>query len=127
MGKVTTAIAIKFVITFLASWVVITLIAGSSWTWALLVAIIATAINYIIVDKMILPDTAIWLPPLLMVSYLQLLLWIVDLIAVDLVLNATAYITMAVIMIVAEYFFQRYLIDSGIVEIQETKASEQEG
>lgn len=124
MGKVTTAIAIKFVISFLASWVVITLIAGSSWTWALLVAIIATAINYIIGDKMILPRYGNMVAAVTNGILSLAVLWIVDLIAVDLVLNATAYITMAVIMIVAEYFFQRYLIDSGIVEIQETKASE---
>lgn len=124
MGKVTTALAIKFIMTFLASWVAISLIASNSWTWALLVAIIGTAVNYILGDKMILPRYGNMVAAVSDGILSLVLLWLVDLISVDLRLNGTAYITMAVIIIVGEYFFHRYLIDSGIVEGRETKVEQ---
>ncbi|GAB6179811.1 hypothetical protein JCM14036_11300 [Desulfotomaculum defluvii] len=121
MGKVTTALAIKFVMTFLASWVAVSLIAGNSWTWALLIAVIGTAVNYVLGDKFILPNYGN-IVAAVSDGILSLgLLWLVDLISVDLRLNSTAYITFALLVMVGEYFFHNYLISTGKVEEKDTK------
>jgi predicted membrane-bound dolichyl-phosphate-mannose-protein mannosyltransferase len=116
LGKLTTALVIKFVMTFAVAWVAITLIAGNSWTWALWAGILGTIINFIVGDKYILPMfgniTAAIADGVLGVVLLAML----DALSAALRLNGTAYITFFLLVAVGEYFFHRYLIDAGIIK-----------
>lgn len=116
MGKVTTALIVKFVGTFAAAWVAVSLIAGNEWTWALWVGLLGTVANYLIGDKMILPSFGNIIASLADGMLGVGLLFLLDMMSADLRLNATAYLTFFLLVAGFEYFFHRYLINAGIVE-----------
>ncbi|WP_274378696.1 DUF2512 family protein [Desulforamulus profundi] len=111
-----TALIVKFVMTFVAAWVAVTLVADQEWTWALLGAFLGTAVNYLVGDAFILPNygniTASVADGILGAG----LLFLLDLMSADLRLTATAYLTFGLLVAIGEYFFHRYLIDARIVE-----------
>lgn len=122
MGKTTTALAVKFVMTFAAAWIAVSLIAGNEWTWALWVGILGTIINYIIGDRFILPNYGNMVASVADGILGAGLLFMLDMLSADLRLNATAYVTFFLLVAVGEYFFHRYLIGAGIVEASKEKA-----
>lgn len=116
MRKVTTALIIKFVMTFAAAWIAVSLIAGNSWTWALLAGILGTVVNYIVGDRYILPNYGNIVASVADGILGAGLLLLMDLASAALRLNTTAILLFGLIVVVGEYFFHQYLITSGIVE-----------
>lgn len=119
MEKTATAIGIKFLLTFIAAWIAISVIAGNAWTWALLVAILGTAINYLIDDRFVLPNYGNVVASLGDGVLSALLLFIMGLIIFELRPTVTSIFAFGVLVAIGEYFFHQYLIKTGIVEIRE--------
>lgn len=122
MGKVSTALIIKFVMTFVAAWIAISLIAGNSWTWALLAGILGTVVNYIVGDRYILPNFGNVVAAIADGILGAVLLFLMDLASTALRLNTTAVLVFGLILIVGEYFFHQYLINSGIVDAKRARS-----
>ncbi|MCL5289468.1 MAG: YndM family protein [Firmicutes bacterium] len=122
MGKTTTALAVKFVMTFAAAWIAVSLIAGNEWTWALWVGILGTIINYVIGDRFFLPNYGNMVASVAGGILGAGLLFMLDMLSADLSLNATWQPTFFLLVAVGEYFFHRYLIGAGIVEASKEKA-----
>ena len=116
MGKTTTALIIKLVMTFVASWIAVSLIAGNNWTWALIVAVLGTLVNYLLGDLYVLPNYGNIVASIADGVLAMVLLFLVDMATTGLRVNGTAYLVLGVLIAAGEYFFHNYLIGSGIVD-----------
>lgn len=104
MSKTTTALLVKFLLTFVAAIIAFTALNRNMWGWVLLVAIIGTILNYLIGDLMVLPRYGNIVASLGDGVLAALVAYIVDLNTI--LFNTTwgSLVLFGIIVAVAEYF-----------------------
>ncbi|MGE5405344.1 MAG: DUF2512 family protein [Acidobacteriota bacterium] len=116
MSNTATALLVKFLITVVLAGIAFAIINRNPWGWILLVAILATAINYLIGDLLVLPATSNIIASIADGVMGALLAYIVDLMTPKFNTTATSLIAFGVLVAVGEYFFHQYLVTKEDVE-----------
>jgi hypothetical protein len=104
------ALLFKLVVTFIAAWIAFTLIDLNSIMMITVVAVIGTALNYLIGDLVILPSTGNITASVADGVLSAAAAYVVDLFSNNFNASATGQIIFAAIIAVAEYFYHIYLI-----------------
>ena len=113
--EVLMALAVKLVMTFIVGVVAFSFIDGNPWGQVFWVALVATAVNYFVGDRMVLPSygnaTAAVGDGIMgsIVAYLGAV------ITEAFTVSAASIVTFLVLVAIGEYFFHRYLVtaDAG--------------
>ncbi|MDO7786529.1 DUF2512 family protein [Desulforamulus aquiferis] len=119
MDKTTTAVGIKLFIYFFVTWVAISIVATNNWAWALLIAPLATSINYLLGDHFFLPNYGNNLASIADGLMAVVLLFFLGLMIGDLRPTATSLVLFGIVIAIVEYFFHPYLIRIGLVNPRE--------
>ncbi|PRX30990.1 uncharacterized protein DUF2512 [Orenia metallireducens] len=112
MNSTTKALIIKFIMTFVFAAISFTFIANNTLGWSLIVAILVTALNYLLGDLLVLPNFGNITASIgdgLMGAFTVYLL---DILSRNF---ATTFYTLslfAILIVVGEYFFHQYLFDN---------------
>lgn len=115
MSKTTTALLIKFVMTFILAVIAFSSIADNRMQWPLLVAIFGTALNYLLGDLYILPKYGNIVASAGDGILAALTAYVIDLVVPAFRTTLTSLIVFAVLIAVGEYIFHRYLLRSDKV------------
>lgn len=110
MSRTSGALFTKFLITFIAAFLSVGLINQNPIGWILILALLGTFINYLIGDLMILPRTGSFFAAIMDGLLSGLTAYILDLASRNFNTTIRGLALFSILMIVAEYFFHRYLI-----------------
>lgn len=110
MSKSVSAILIKFVLTFGSAWIAFNLMDKNTAEWIFLTAALATTLNYLVADTIILPSRSNALTTLADVVLSFLSAYIVSVFAQGFNPAIVAMITFSLIVGLIEYFFHSYLL-----------------
>lgn len=118
IGQVSTALFLKLLATFVVTWVVFSLFGGKALFWSFSLAVLIGVINYVVGDFIVLNlygnrvtsvvDGLIGI----IIYYLMLLL-----IAPEVRVGTGTLMVFGLLIAVMEYFFHRYLVQTGIVAL----------
>lgn len=110
------ALIVKLVITFVAALIAFTLLMDNPWSWILGVAVVATALNYLVGDLFVLPKYGNIIASIGDGIMAALVAYIASLISPLFQVTLLALLLFAVLIAVGEYFFHQYLQRSEKVE-----------
>lgn len=109
MSKTTTALLVKFVMTFIAAVVAFSFVDGNAWGWVAVVALTGTVLNYLLGDLVVLPkygNVAASVGDGLLAA---LTAYVFDLLIPAFDTSFASLALFAILVAVAEYFFHDYL------------------
>lgn len=109
LSNTTTALLIKFVLTFGAAWFALGLVDTVPFTWILTIAVIGTILNYILGDLIVLPALGNVVASIGDGIMAALVAYMVALFTIDFAPTWGSLITFGVIVAVVEFFFHMYL------------------
>lgn len=109
MSQTAIALIVKFVMTFVFALIAFTVLINNPWTWVLALAVIATAVNYVLGDLFVLPKFGNAVASVGDGVMGALVAYIVSLVTPLFVVNLTSLLLFAVLVAVGEYFFHQYL------------------
>lgn len=112
MNRTLMAILLKFVMTFIAGWIVLGLIDNNPIGWILVFAVAGTALNYIIGDLLVLPNLGNLIASIGDGVMGGVTAYILDLIVPVFNTRFNSLIILALLIAVVEYFFHIYLLKS---------------
>lgn len=112
MSKSVSAILIKFVLTFGSAWIAFNLMDKNRVEWIFLSAALATALNYIVADTIILPSRSNALTTAVDVVLSFLSAYIVTVFVPGFNPPLVAILAFALIVGVIEYFFHSFLLST---------------
>lgn len=118
--KTAIAIVIKFFVTLAAAWLAF-MVFGTISVWTvLLIAVIGTAVNYLVGDMMILPRYGNTAASIIDGAMGGVLAWIILLFipAADYVISTG--VIFAILVAAAEFFFHMYLINAHVVKTKKS-------
>lgn len=107
--KTTVALLVKFVATLAAAGIAFSIMDNNPWSYAFLIAILGTVVNYIVGDLMVLPNFGNTIAALGDGVMAALVALFVDLFSTVFNTGFVNYLVFGVIVLVAEYFFHNYL------------------
>ena len=110
MSKSVSAILIKFTLTFGAAWIAFNLMDKNTAEWVFLTAALATTLNYLVADTIILPSRSNALTTAADVVLSFLSAYIVTIFAPGFNPPVVSMVSFALIVGVIEYFFHSYLL-----------------
>ncbi|MDW7674863.1 MAG: DUF2512 family protein [Bacillota bacterium] len=110
MSKTSTALLIKFIMTFAFAWIAFRLIDGNAFGQIVLLSIIATAVNYIAGDLIVLPKFGNIVASIGDGGMGAIVAYIMALILPTFVVSATSLIIFLTFIAIGEYFFHQYLL-----------------
>ncbi len=110
MSKTTWALIIKFAATLVAAGIAFGM--GNSWGWIAMVALIGTAVNYLVGDLMILRAAGNIVASIADGVMAAVVAYIADLISSAFDTTWASLMIFAVIVAVAEFIFHRFLLKS---------------
>jgi len=118
MSKTATALLVKFIMTFVFALLALSLLVdNNSWTWSFWVALLGTAVNYVVGDLLVLPKFGNIVATVGDGVMAALTAYIIDyLVPTAFQTSFTALILFGVLVAVGEYFFHQYLRRSEKVE-----------
>lgn len=112
MSKTSTALLLKFLMTFVAAIITFQFIDGNSWLAVFIIALIGTAVNYLVGDLMVVPRWGNITAAIGDGLMAAILAYIIALIWPGVAVSLTSVIIFAVLVAVSEYFFHIYLGNS---------------
>lgn len=112
MSKTTTALLVKFGMTFVAAAIALYYIDGNTIGQVLIFSILGTAINYLIGDLFVLPSFGNIVASVGDGILAAALAYIMDLVIPAFRTTFTSLAVLAVLVAVAEYFFHQYIARS---------------
>ncbi|MPW24578.1 DUF2512 family protein [Alkalibaculum sp. M08DMB] len=115
--KTIVALVIKFIITFIASWIAFTLIDTVPLSWITLIAVTVTIINYLLGHLLLLPSFGNSIAALGDGVIGAFTAYVISLLTNDFILTRNALVLFAVLIIVVEYFYYMYLKSSDKVAL----------
>lgn len=116
MSQTATALLVKFAGTFILALIAFSLLVNNLWYWALLVAIIATALNYVLGDLVVLPKFGNIVASAGDGVMAALVAYIVGLVIPVFTVTVASLFVFAILIAAMEYFFHQYLLKSEKVE-----------
>ncbi len=118
MSKTATALLVKFIMTFVFALIALTfLVDNNAWDWVFWVALVATALNYLVGDLLVLPKFGNIIASVADGVVAALTAYIIDyLVPTAFQTSFTALALFGVLVAVGEYFFHQYLQRSEKVE-----------
>ena len=114
MPKTTTALLIKFVMTFLAAAVAFALVGTVTWSWVLIVSLAGTSINFLLGDLLILPSFGNIVAAVGDGLLGAATAYVIALI-IPTAVSASSLAAFGLLVAVGEYFFHKYLVRAGVV------------
>lgn len=111
MNNTAKALVFKFIMTFIVTYVSLGLIIRNPSSWIISYSIIATALNYMIGDLLILPSYGNTLASLADGAMAVIVAYIVDTNSAAFDTNSTSLIVLFALIAVGEYFFHQYLLE----------------
>ncbi len=112
MSKTLWALIFKMAMTFVAGLLTLTLIDGNAWWTVLIIAAVATALNYVVGDQLVLPawgNVTAAIGDGLMAAIVA---WVIALAWPAVAVSWISLLVFAIIVAVGEYFFHNYLLSS---------------
>lgn len=109
MSKTWMAILGKFLMVLVAAYLTLTLIGGATFTTILIIAVVGTAINYLIGDLLILPSTGNITASISDGLLAAIAAWAVIMIWGITAVNYWALAAFAILIAIGEYFLHNYL------------------
>ncbi len=116
MSKTANALLFKFLMTLVVSGIAFAAIAGNAFKWILFVAVLATVIDYLVGDLLILPLVGSFIGAIINGVLAALIAFALALIAPGFTTTTPSVLTFAVLVAVGEYFFHQYLLKADKVE-----------
>lgn len=118
MSKTATALLIKFIMTFAFALIALSfLVDNNAWDWIFGVALVGTALNYLVGDLLVLPKYGNIIASIADGVMAALIAYIFDyLVPTAFQTSFTALALFGVLVAVGEYFFHQYLQRSEKVE-----------
>ncbi|MCL6559435.1 MAG: YndM family protein [Firmicutes bacterium] len=116
MSKTWTALLVKFVMTLIFAAATLAFIRGNSWGWVFVVAVVATILNYLVGDLLILPAFGNITAAISDGIIGALSAYVIDLLVPAFRTTTAALLIFAILIAVGEYFFHQYLLRSEKVE-----------
>jgi len=116
LNKMGTSLAIKFVMTFIVAAITFYFMARNPWSWILALAIVATAVNYLIGDLVVLPNYGNIVASIGNGIMAGLVAYIMDLLIPTFDTTISTLLTFGVLIAIGEYFFHQYLVRNEEVE-----------
>lgn len=116
MNKTTTALVIKFVLTFGAAWMAFALIDNNHFGWVLILAVIGTIVNYLIGDLIILAPFRAVVAAVGDGLMAILLAFILDILTPNSETSFSGLLAFGALIIFAEYYFHIYILETGNME-----------
>lgn len=116
MNKTATALLVKFIMTYVAAGIALGLVVSNPWGWILLVALIGTAMNYLVGDLYVLPKFGNIVASLGDGIMAALVAYIISLIVAVFDVGWMALALFAVLVALGEFFFHQYLLREEEVE-----------
>ena len=107
-----TALAIKFLMTFVFAWLTFGLMDGNFLSWVLFVAIIGTVLNYLAGDLVVLPKFGNIVASAGDGVMGALVAYIISLSTPNFVVSLTSLVIFAILIAVGEFFFHQFLLKS---------------
>lgn len=107
--KTGAALVVKFLMTLAATAIAFRLFAANPWYWIFVIALVGTALNYLLGDVVILPN---WgnIPAVIMDGLMAVLTaYVVSYVAADFSINILSALVLFGLVAVAEYFFHMFL------------------
>lgn len=115
MSRTASALAIKLAMTLVLAWISIGLIDRNPTIWVFLIAIIATVVNYVIGDLMVLPNMGNTVASVANGVMAAIVAWIVSLMVIRVQTTLTGLAVFGILIAVGEYFFHQYQLSSDEV------------
>ncbi|MFP4697856.1 MAG: DUF2512 family protein [Eubacteriales bacterium] len=112
MSKTTMALISKFILTLIASWIAFSVVGDSTFTFALIVAIVGTTINYLLGDLYVLRNFGNTIASIGDGVFAILAAYIIGAFAYGIRISPTEFAVFGVIIALFEYFFHMYLLDT---------------
>jgi len=112
MNNTATALLVKFALTFVATLVTLGFIANNPLAWVLVVAILVTALNYLLGDSVVLPKMGNIVAALGNGVMAALVALIVAFLVTNFYTPFGILVVFGVLVAAAEYFFHNYLLKS---------------
>ncbi|MFZ5631926.1 MAG: DUF2512 family protein [Bacillota bacterium] len=109
MSKTTTALIVKFVMTFVFAAAAFMFIDRNPWTWVLVVGILGTILNYLFGDLFVLPKWGNIGASIVDGILAGVTAYVVNLIVPAFKTSYAGLIAFAALVAVGEYYFHRYL------------------
>ncbi len=108
---VLTALVVKFVLTFVLAWIAFGLVNSVGWRSIFLVAIVATVVNYIIADLLVLRASSNIAAAIVDGIIAAAVAWLFTMGALVQAMRAdtTGIVVFGVLVAVGEYFYHQYL------------------
>lgn len=103
------ALVVKFIVTTLAAWIAFDLFDNNPMSWIFLIGVLATILNYLLGDLMILPKSGNITATIADGILAVLLVLLIDWLSEDFDTYFTPIIVFAIITMIFEYIFHRYL------------------
>ena len=113
--RTTTALLVKFLMAFVFAYIALTVIDANPVSWVLFIAIVATAVNYLFGDLVVLRNYGNIVASVGDGLMAAVVAYIFALFIPLIVVSALSLIVFAVLVAVGEYFFHRYLLSSDKV------------
>ncbi|MEW6182883.1 MAG: DUF2512 family protein [Bacillota bacterium] len=116
MSKTGSALLVKLVMTFVFASATLGFIRGNTWGWVIVVAIIATALNYLVGDLLVLPAFGNIVAAIGDGLMGVITAYVVDLLVPAFRTTLLSLLIFGVLIALGEYFFHQYLLRSEKVE-----------
>lgn len=113
--KTTMALLVKFVATMIAAGLAFSVLGNNPWSYTVLIAIVATAINYLVGDLMVLPSFGNTIASIGDGILAVIVALFFDLFSTVFNTAFFNYLVFGVVILAAEYFFHIYLRRSNEV------------
>lgn len=115
MNRTTMALLVKFLLTFIAGWVTLSLMDNNPINWVIGFAVLGTAINYLVGDLMVLPNLGNTVASIGDGAMAAITAYIIDLISPVFNTRFTTLVVLGILVALAEYFFHIYIKNSDKV------------
>ncbi|GAB6086666.1 DUF2512 family protein [Alkaliphilus crotonatoxidans] len=119
MSNTTTALLVKFAMTFVAAWLTLGYMDRNPFMWILLVAILGTVLNYLLGDLVVLPKMGNVVAALGDGVMAALVAYVVAYFTRNFNTTLRTLVIFGVLVAVVEYFFHNYLLKSDTVAPRE--------
>ncbi|SFH29592.1 Protein of unknown function [Desulfotomaculum arcticum] len=118
MSKTSTALIIKFIMTFVMAAIVFELLnmGNATWFWVFVVSLVGTALNYLLGDLYVLPKFGNIVASIGDGVLAALVAFIIDALTRFFDTTFASLVLFALLIAVGEYFFHQYLKASPEVE-----------
>lgn len=110
MSNTTSALLFKLLMTFIITWLTIGFMAGNSLLWVFIVAVLITAINYLLGDLLILPKAGNLVAAIADGLLAAVIVYIMSVLISGFLTPVGTLITFAIILAIGEFFFHIYLL-----------------